>query len=114
MEPQDGEEEAKGNPIEITYRFPKEENSVISKMKITVGDKVIEAKVTDKEEAEEKYDDAMASGNSAFMIKDCKLFSEKFNIKFKFNSYFPIQSLNLMRGVLIARKENKINIYIYY
>ena len=47
-----------------------------------------------------------------FMIRDCKLFAEKLNIKFKFNSYFPIQSLNLMRGVLIARKENKINKYI--
>ena len=47
-----------------------------------------------------------------FMIKDCKLFAEKLNIKFKFNSYFPIQSLNLMRGVLIARKENKTSLYI--
>ena len=47
-----------------------------------------------------------------FMIKDCKLIAEKFNIKFKFNSYFPIRSLNLMRGVLIARKESKENLYI--
>ncbi len=47
-----------------------------------------------------------------FMIKDCKLFAEKLNIKFKFNSYFPIQSLNLMRGVLIAKKENKTSLYI--
>jgi len=55
---------------------------------------------------------AFIPSKAKFMIKDCKLFSEKFNIKFKFNSYFPIQSLNLMRGVLIARKENKINKYI--
>jgi len=47
-----------------------------------------------------------------FMIKDCKLFSEKLNIKFKFNSYFPIHSLNLMRGVSIATKENKKKTYI--
>ena len=47
-----------------------------------------------------------------FMIKDCKLFAEKLNIKFKFNSHFPIQSLNLMRGVLIARKEDKTSLYI--
>ncbi len=47
-----------------------------------------------------------------FMIKDCKLFAEKLNIKFKFNSNFPIQSLNLMRGVLIAKKENKTSLYI--
>ena len=47
-----------------------------------------------------------------FMIKDCKLFAEKLNIKFKFNSHFPIQSLDLMRGVLIAKKENKTSLYI--
>ena len=55
---------------------------------------------------------AFIPSKAKFMIKDCKLFSEKFNIKFKFNSYFPIQSLNLMRGVLIARKENKTGLYI--
>ena len=55
---------------------------------------------------------AFIPSKAKFMIKDCKLFSEKLDIKFKFNSYFPIHSLNLMRGVLIARKENKINIYI--
>ncbi len=47
-----------------------------------------------------------------FIIKDCKLFAEKFNFKFKFNSYFPIQSLNLMRGVLVAEKKNKAKSYI--
>ena len=55
---------------------------------------------------------AFIPSKAKFMIKDCKLFAEKLNIKFKFNSYFPIQSLNLMRGVLIARKENKSNLYI--
>ena len=55
---------------------------------------------------------AFIPSKAKFMIKDCKLFSEKFNIKFKFNSYFPIQSLNLMRGVLIAQKENKTSLYI--
>ena len=55
---------------------------------------------------------ASIPSKAKFMIKDCKLFAEKLNIKFKFNSYFPIQSLNLMRGVLIARKENKTSLYI--
>tara|TARA_B100001964_G_scaffold235820_1_gene296556 strand:+ start:908 stop:1495 length:588 start_codon:yes stop_codon:yes gene_type:complete len=55
---------------------------------------------------------AFIPSKAKFMIKDCKLFAEKLNIKFKFNSYFPIQSLNLMRGVLIAQKENKANLYI--
>ena len=55
---------------------------------------------------------AFIPSKAKFMIKDCKLFAEKLKIKFKFNSYFPIQSLNLMRGVLIARKENKTSLYI--
>ena len=55
---------------------------------------------------------AFIPSKARFMIKDCKLFAEKLNIKFKFNSHFPIQSLNLMRGVLIARKENKTSLYI--
>jgi len=41
-----------------------------------------------------------------YMIKDCKLCAEKNNVQFKFNNYFPIISLNLMRYVLIAEKKN--------
>ena len=46
------------------------------------------------------------------MIKDCKLIAEKNNVRFKFNSYFPIRSLNLMRGVLVAEEDNIKNYYI--
>ena len=41
-----------------------------------------------------------------YMVKDCKLLAEKYNIEFHFNSYFPINSLNLMRCVLVAEKKN--------
>ena len=40
-----------------------------------------------------------------YMIKDCKLVAEKNNIDFKFNAYFPIITLTLMRCVLIAEKK---------
>ena len=46
------------------------------------------------------------------MIRDCKLIAEKNNIKFKFNSYFPIRSLNLMRGVIVAEEDNIKSYYI--
>ena len=46
------------------------------------------------------------------MIRDCKLIAERNNVKFKFNSYFPIKSLNLMRGVLVAEEDNIKNYYI--
>ena len=41
-----------------------------------------------------------------YMIKDCKLCAEKNGIIFKFNSYFPIITLNLMRCVLVAEKKD--------
>ena len=41
-----------------------------------------------------------------YMIKDCKLWAEKYNIAFKFNNYFPIKTLDLMRCVLVAEKKN--------
>jgi 2-hydroxychromene-2-carboxylate isomerase len=47
-----------------------------------------------------------------FMIRDCKMVAEKNKIQFKFNSYFPIKTLNLMRGVLIAREDGFENFYI--
>ena len=40
-----------------------------------------------------------------YMIKDCKLWAEKKNVVFKFNNYFPIVTLNLMRCVLVAEKK---------
>jgi 2-hydroxychromene-2-carboxylate isomerase len=41
-----------------------------------------------------------------YMIKDCKLWAEKYKITFKFNNYFPINTLNLMRCVLVAEKND--------
>ena len=47
-----------------------------------------------------------------YMIKDCKLWAEKNNTLFKFNSYFPIITLNLMRCVLVAEKKDFSNNFI--
>ena len=43
---------------------------------------------------------------SKYMIEDTKIVSKKKNISFHFNSYFPIKTVNFMRGVLIAEKDN--------
>jgi 2-hydroxychromene-2-carboxylate isomerase len=55
---------------------------------------------------------AFIPAKARFMIRDCKLVAEKNNIKFKFNSYFPIRSLNLMRGVFVAAEDNFKSYYI--
>ena len=40
-------------------------------------------------------------------INDCNLVSEKNNIKFKWNSNFPINSLSIMRGYLCINKDKQ-------
>ena len=34
-----------------------------------------------------------------------QFWADKYKINFKFNNYFPISTLNLMRGVLVAEKK---------
>ena len=46
-----------------------------------------------------------------FMIRDCKMVTKKLNLKFTFNSNFPINSLKLMRGTLVIDDKIK-EIYI--
>ena len=55
---------------------------------------------------------AFIPAKAKHMIRDCKLIAEKNNVRFKFNSYFPIRSLNLMRGVFVAEEDNYKSYYI--
>ena len=41
-----------------------------------------------------------------YLIKDCKLWADKYKVKYQFNRYFPIKTLNLMRAALVAEKDN--------
>ncbi len=49
---------------------------------------------------------------SKYMIGDTKLICKKKNIKFIFNSYFPIKTVNFMRGVIIAEQDSLEKVYI--
>ena len=55
---------------------------------------------------------AFIPAKARFMIRDCKMVSDKYKISFKFNSYFPIKTVNLMRGVLIAEEDGIASEYI--
>jgi len=55
---------------------------------------------------------AFIPAKAKFMIRDCKMVSEKHKISFKFNSYFPIKTVDLMRGVIIAEDDGIANNYI--
>ena len=49
---------------------------------------------------------------SKHMIQDTKLVANKKNIKFSFNSCFPIKTVNFMRGAIIAKDDNYEKIYV--
>jgi len=55
---------------------------------------------------------AFIPAKAKHMVRDCKLIAERNNVRFKFNSYFPIKSLDLMRGVLVAEEDNIKDYYI--
>ena len=57
------------NLIELLISFPLKENINLNKFIISIGDQTITSKVLDKEEAEEKYDKSIYSGNTGFLSK---------------------------------------------
>ena len=44
---------------------------------------------------------ALIKSKKRFLIDDCEMVAKKFKIDFRFNEKFPINSLSLMRGMLI-------------
>ena len=60
------------NPMECTYIFPLDKTTVLSRFEAIIDDKVVFTKVTEKEIAQERYDDAIASGNTAVMAERSK------------------------------------------
>ena len=54
---------------------------------------------------------ALIKSKKRFLIDDCEMVAKKFKINFKFNEKFPINSLSLMRGVLVINNEIK-NLFI--
>ena len=49
---------------------------------------------------------------SKYMIEDTKLICKKKNIKFIFNKYFPIKTVNFMRGIVSNEEDSFKKIYI--
>lgn len=56
--------------LEIIYTFPLGYKSALMGMKVKIGDKELEGIVIAKKEAEEKYEDAVSSGDTAIMVQE--------------------------------------------
>ncbi|MGA2496830.1 MAG: VIT domain-containing protein, partial [Tepidisphaeraceae bacterium] len=55
--------------IEAVYTFPLPENAAVCGFEIIFGDRVLTGVVEDKEKATEKYEDAIADGDAAYMVE---------------------------------------------
>ena len=51
--------------LEAIYEFPLDKKTLVAELTATINDKTVKAIVKDKEEAKQKYEDAIASGNAA-------------------------------------------------
>jgi 2-hydroxychromene-2-carboxylate isomerase len=47
-----------------------------------------------------------------YLIKDCKLWADKYKVKYQFNRYFPIKTVNLMRSSLVAERDNFLRSFV--
>jgi Ca-activated chloride channel family protein len=57
-------------PVEAVYRFPLPESSAVCAFSIRAGDRVVEGKVEEYDEAFREYDDAIIDGNGAYLLDE--------------------------------------------
>lgn len=81
------------SPLECTYVFPLEKTTLLSKFEAVIDDRVIETRVLEKEKAQEKYEDAVASGNAAVLAERSKKKEQTMTIKL--GNLLPQQSATL-------------------
>jgi len=55
---------------------------------------------------------AYIPSKAKFMIRDCKMVAERKKISFKFNTYFTLNTLYLMRGPLVVEEDDFQSFYI--
>ncbi|XP_069038694.1 von Willebrand factor A domain-containing protein 5A-like isoform X2 [Lepisosteus oculatus] len=63
-------ENSESSPVEAVFVFPMDSDSAVYRFVARVGGKDIEAEVREKQEAREEYDDAMSSGQQAFLLEE--------------------------------------------
>ena len=59
----------KEQAVELSLSYPIQTDFILSKFQIKLNGKIIVSKILNKEKAEEKYDDSIASGNSSFISR---------------------------------------------
>ena len=57
--------ESEEHPIECTYEFPLDKETIFASLVAKIGESEVVAQVKEKEQAKRNYEDAMAKGNAA-------------------------------------------------
>ena len=83
--------------LEATYEFPLEKSTLLAKLVAELDGKTIEAQVREKQEAREKYDDAVARGNAAVLAER----SNKDILMIKLGNLLPEKTLRLQVRLLM-------------
>jgi Ca-activated chloride channel homolog len=78
------------SPIEAIYTFPASSNSAVHFMKMTIKDRIITSKITEKKEAEKIYNEAKKEGKSASLLTESR------------PNVFTMNVANIMPGDTIA------------
>ena len=66
-------ENEEGNPVEAVFTFPLDESSTtVVDFTALIDDRKIVGIMKEKEEAKQAYDDAIASGQSAFLMESVR------------------------------------------
>lgn len=68
------------SPIEAIYIFPLDEEAVVCGFQVTINGRTIVAEIQEKQEARDTYDDAISSGQSAFLLEESDETSDIFQI----------------------------------
>ena len=68
------------NPIEAIYIFPLDAQAAVCGFQATIDGRTIVAEVQEKRDAQETYDDAISSGQSAFLLEESDKSSDIFKI----------------------------------
>lgn len=85
--------------------FPLDQQASVLSLQVQVGDKIIEAKIEKKEEAKEKYDDAMAAGKLAVMAEKAEDIPDM--LKFNVGNLLPDQSAIItLKYAVVLKVEN--------
>lgn len=78
--------------------FPTDPDQVIGKLLIKMDGKEVEGKILPEETAAEKYEDALAGGNSAVMVSENK--SDKDVLKINVGNILPSQEVSITLQVI--------------